>query len=131
MIGKKKKILIIEDDQSIRKMITVPLEDAGYQVTETTNGKAGLAVAQEGGFDAILLDLKMPKLDGIGVLKELKENPPKNSNGPIIVFSSVEFDYVRDEASRLGAAGFLSKSEVDPQGILKTVENHIKSHKPS
>ena len=65
----KPKLLVIDDDESIRKVLTVTLRDAGYQVLSAEDGEKGLKIFAEEEPDIILCDLRMPGMDGISVLK--------------------------------------------------------------
>ncbi|HZE86723.1 MAG TPA: response regulator, partial [Methylomirabilota bacterium] len=72
-----KKILLVDDDQYIREVYLEVLQDAGYDVDTGINGEEGFAKMHQGGYDLILLDIMMPKVDGIGVLDNLAKNPPQ------------------------------------------------------
>ena len=72
MAKKDSKILIIDDDQSIRKVMTVTLQDAGYQVFTAQDGESGLKIFADERPSITLTDLRMPGMDGIEVLKEIK-----------------------------------------------------------
>ena len=97
-----RKILIVEDHPAIRNMLVSLFKNSNYQVTEASDGAIGLAAAQEGNYSAIILDLKMPQMDGFAFMKNLKLNPPTLPNGPIIVFSSASYDYAKQEALNAG-----------------------------
>ncbi len=120
------KILIVEDDQFIREMYTLILTKEGYEVTEAPDGAAGLVEARKGGFDCILLDLMMPQVDGLTVLQELKDNPPKQKNGPIIVLSNLAYSDAKEKALKLGAADFLVKADLDPKEVREAVGKALK-----
>ncbi len=120
-------ILIVEDDQFIREMYVLILTKAGHTVEGALDGKAGLVKAQEGGYDVILLDLMMPNLDGLGFLQELKDNPPKKKNGPIIVLSNLAYGDAKEKAIKLGATDFLVKADLDPKDVRAAVEKALAS----
>lgn len=113
-----KTILIIEDNQAIRGMLRDLLSMSGYAVKEASDGAIGLNVAIRDKVDLIICDLKMPNVDGLTVLEELR----KTSNTPVIIYSSVGFDFAKSEAKRLGAMTFINKDEADPKEVLQTVE---------
>ncbi|HSX24643.1 MAG TPA: response regulator [Candidatus Andersenbacteria bacterium] len=120
------KILIVEDDQFIREMYNLVLQKAGHEVTEALDGKVGLNLATEGGYDVILLDLMMPNLDGLGFLQGLKDNPPKKKNGNIIVLSNLAYSDAKDKAIALGAFDFLVKADLDPKDVRAAVDKALK-----
>lgn len=115
------KILLIDDDESLRQMYTLILGKAGYALVTAQDGVQGLSKARQGGFDLILLDLMMPNLDGIGFLKGIQTELPKQPNGPIVVLSNAGYDAVAKEAESLGAQGFLLKADLLPQDLVREV----------
>lgn len=125
------KILIIEDHPAIRNMLINLFNNSGYEVSEAGDGAVGLQFAQEGGFRAIILDLKMPQVDGFEFMKRLKLTPPKTPNGPIIVFSSHSYDYAKQQALESGAADFILKDDLETIHLVEHVEKIIKEHAPS
>lgn len=120
-----KTILIIEDNDAIRTMLKTTFTDAGYTVTEADNGATGLQYLQTQDFSATILDLKMPQIDGLELLKQIKNRPDLKNPGPLIVYTSVAYDYVRDEVLREGAAAFLNKDAINPKDIVVEVEKLI------
>ena len=77
-------ILIIDDDDAVRDSIAVYLDEVGYQVHQASDGEQGVALQQEIQPDVVLCDLRMPKKDGISVLREINSTSPDT---PIIVIS--------------------------------------------
>lgn len=123
------RILLIEDDDDLRQMYTLIFTKAGYQLETANDGVQGLTNARAGGYQLILLDLMMPKLDGIGFLKELKKQGPKKPNGPIVILSNAGYNKVAEEAMTLGAQGFLLKADLLPHDLVKEVAKYIASRK--
>lgn len=118
-------LLLIEDDEDLRQMYSLIFAKAGYHLDTANDGIQGLAKARQGGYGLILLDLMMPKLDGIGFLKELKKEGPKKPNGPIVVLSNAGYNAVAQEAMTLGAQGFLLKADLLPADLVKEVEKYL------
>lgn len=121
----KQKILILEDDQYTRDVYQEVLTEAGYEVTTAVDGEEGLVKIREGSYSLILLDMMMPKLDGLGVLTSFKENPPKVSNGPIILLTNLAHDPVINKAVALGAKSFLIKSDLNPDQLVAKVKEAL------
>ncbi|MEK7500079.1 MAG: response regulator [Patescibacteria group bacterium] len=119
------KILIVEDDQFIREMYHLILTKDGHDVTDALDGKVGLGLAQEGGFDVILLDLMMPNLDGLGFLQGLKDKPAAKKNGSIIVLSNLAYGDAKQKALDLGASDFLVKADLDPKDVRDAVKKAL------
>jgi len=101
----KIKILLIEDDKSISRFITTALEGNGYKVTSAQNGKEGLSLAASFCPDVVLLDLGLPDIDGLQILKQLRTW----GNVPIIVISARTKEQEKVEALDLGADDYITK----------------------
>lgn len=120
------KILIVDDDLYIRDLYTDILKDAAFEVEAAEDGVKGLEKIRKGGFDLILLDVMMPNLDGLGVLKELKDKPPGVKNGPLVLLTNLAHDPIIKEALNLGASGYLIKSDLNPEQLVVKVKEHLK-----
>jgi len=113
----KPKILIIDDEKSIRDIFTLLLEEKGYAVEAAETGKAGVARARAFRPDAVLLDMNLPDMSGIEVIPRVKEAGP----GVEIVIITA-FGTIRNavEATKLGAYAYLEKP-VDNEELLLTL----------
>lgn len=98
-------ILIIEDDKGIVKMVSLALEQSKYIVTKTGAGKKALELIANKTYDLLLLDLGLPDIDGIDVLKKIREI----SDVPVIIISARFKEEEKVEALELGADDFLTK----------------------
>ena len=116
------RLLVIDDDAIVRDSIVVYLKDSGFQVLEAENGEHGLEIFRERTPDLILCDLRMPKLDGLGVLRRVREESPET---PFIVVSGagVMADVV--EALRLGASDYIIKPIVDLEVLEHAVNRSL------
>ena len=112
-------ILIIDDEKSIRKTLRDILEYEGYKVTEAADGAEGLQKIKDEEFAAILLDVKMPKMDGMEVLKELQAN---SNEVPVIMISGHGTMETAVEAVKKGAYDFVQKP-MDLNRLLVTIRN--------
>lgn len=122
-----KRIIVIDDDIFIRELYEEVLKNEGYDVTVAEDGETGLTKLLEGGFSAVLLDVMMPKLDGIGVLTKLKESPPKQPNGPILLLTNLDHDPMLEKAKELGASQYLLKADVLPPKLIELVKTAVAS----
>jgi len=120
----KKKILLVEDDQFTRELYEEVLKDAGFEVNSAVDGVDGLSKMTLGGYNLILLDVMMPKMDGLDVLRELMNNPPKVKNGPIVLLTNLTNDPVIDTAYGLNAKGHLVKSDITPGELVEHVKKY-------
>lgn len=114
-----KKILIIDDEKSIRKTLREILEYEKYQVEEAADGAEGLAMIQKGKFDIILCDIKMPKMDGMEVLDKILQ---LSSDTPVVMISGHGTIETAVEAVKKGAFDFISKP-LDLNRLLVTLRN--------
>ncbi|MBM4136136.1 MAG: response regulator [Nitrospira sp.] len=109
------KILVVDDDPEIREAISLILEANGYKVVTAQDGIVGLNKLKEDKPDLMILDLLMPRLDGFGVCKELKDPRwAKYANIPIIILSSVREDaskrrYELETGVQLDVADYVEK----------------------
>jgi len=108
----KKRILLIEDDPNTQALYSEVLQGSGFEVKVASDGEEGLAEARKGGFTLILLDIMLPKLDGLGVLTALKAESPATPNGPIIVLTNLSDEVLSKQAIDSGAKGYLIKSDI-------------------
>lgn len=124
-MNKNKKILLIEDDPYTRDVYQEILQNNGFTVTTAEDGQEGLADILEGGFSLILLDVMMPKMDGLQVLANIKGKIPKNQNGPVVLLTNLGHDPIINEALRLGAKAFLIKSELNPDQLVLEINKLV------
>ena len=127
------KILIIDDERGIRNTLREILADEGYEVDVAENGKQGLEMAQAKAYDLIFTDIKMPEMDGMEVLKALKngendENGDAALNGesPVVMISGHGDVETAVQALKIGAYDFLLKP-LDLNRILITTKNALES----
>jgi len=101
------KILVIDDEPHIRRMMRLTLEAAGYEIDEAASGEEGLAHFADGrSYDAVVLDQKLPGMDGLDTLKRLKERAADATVLMVTAYASVELAV---DAMKLGATDFLRK----------------------
>jgi PAS domain S-box-containing protein len=124
MVEEKSKLLVIDDDESIRKVLTVTLRDAGYQVLVAENGEKGLKIFADERPEIILCDLRMPGMDGISVLKEIKARDPDKE---VIVISAYADMDLAVKALQLKASDFITKpiSTTALEVALKRAEERL------
>lgn len=120
----KKKILIIEDDQDVRELYAEVLRDEGFAVDEATDGQSGLAKVLENSYDLLLLDIMLPKFDGLEVLKTIKKKA-EVSGIPVILLTNLGRESIIKEGFSLGADGYLIKSEHTPEEIVDEVKKFL------
>jgi len=117
------KVLCVEDEFFIGELYERALKKAGYQVTNALNGNDGLKLAQTDQYDIILLDLMMPGLTGIEILRVLRDpsKTPKLHGKIIITTNLVQDDTVREEIEKQ-ADGYLIKADITPKELVGFLE---------
>ena len=115
------KILIVDDEPNIRDIIREYLEFENFSCKEAANGSEALAFLKEESFDVIILDIMMPKIDGITVLKELR----KTTNTPVIMLSARGDEYDKLFCFEMGADDYVVKP-FSPKELLARVKNMLR-----
>lgn len=124
-----KKVLIIEDDESIIKLYQTKLTHKGFDVSVARDGKEGVERAKNIKPDIILLDVMMPIMNGFEALKELKKDPD-TANIPVVILSNYGEVGNITEGLNLGASDYLIKAEQTPSDVVDTVINVLKDKGP-
>jgi CheY-like chemotaxis protein len=109
-------VLVIEDDPQYRLTLTAHLEDSGYTVVEAADGLEGMEVFTRARPDIVLTDLRMPKLDWLGVISAVKARSPAT---PVVAITGTRDPLAEENALSLGAWGCLFKPTEDVN-ILET-----------
>lgn len=118
------KILIIEDDYFIRELYERQLKKRGYDVVAAADGAEGLVKAAEVSPNLILLDIMLPKLNGLDLLGTLKAKP-ETKDIPVVLLTNLGQESVIKEGFKLGAKGYLIKSAYTPEQIISEVESFM------
>lgn len=121
----KKRILLIEDDKYTRELYEEVIKGEGYLLDTAVNGEEGLDKIKKGGYNLILLDVMMPKMSGLEVLRTIKNEPPKNQNGPIVILTNLTNDPILNEAYGLNAKDFVVKSDITPGDLVEKIKHYL------
>jgi len=89
-----KKLLIVEDDEFLRDFYQELLTSEGYTVDVAADGEVGWEKIHQGGWNLVLLDIMLPKMDGLHILQNLQAQPAQQKNGPIVVLTNLGHDTV-------------------------------------
>jgi len=121
MTDTNKKILIVEDDKNYLWVISQVLKKEGFILSTAGNGEEGLAVAQKEKPDLILLDITMPKMDGITMSKKLRETDAKV---PIIFLTNMsDVKHIGDAVET--ATDYIVKADISVEGIVARVKERL------
>lgn len=124
------KILIADDDAFLIKIYSTHLQQDGHEVITCTDGQSALeqAISQEP--DVILLDIMLPRMNGLDVLEEIRSSRQTKST-PVICLSNLNQDEDQKAALDLGANEFLIKAKLTPSQIIEVVHKYLKAPKSS
>jgi len=100
------RVLIVDDEKSMRDLLTITLEKAGYDVTAAEGGEAAIEAIRKDSFDTIITDLRMPRVDGMQVLRAARDLSPETA---VIVVTAVASTETAVEAMKLGAYDYITK----------------------
>ncbi len=125
----QRKILIIEDEIFIADLYARQLTKAGYLVKTVNDGTAGLQTLSEEQFDLLLLDIMLPGINGLEVLRQWKVKNP-NSSMVVLLLTNLGQDTVIKEGFQLGAQGYLIKAAYTPDQVLAEVKKALEPQKP-
>ncbi|HEX2571017.1 MAG TPA: response regulator transcription factor [Polyangia bacterium] len=118
--GKGQHLLLVEDDRDLRELMSILLEEAGYAVTTASNGQEALTALGQGLPDLILLDLKMPVMNGLEFARLFRARHARGA--PILVVTAA--DDPQRRANEADADGWLGKP-FDPEALLAAVRQHL------
>ena len=127
MEGYKKKILVIEDNKDLINSYIEALKAGGYDALKALDGYQGLDIMSKnlGSIDLVLLDLMIPGVDGLEVLRTVKDNEEKYGNLPIVILTNMTSENVIKEAFSLGATSYLVKTDLDYEGLIREVSKFL------
>ena len=115
--NKPKKLLIVEDDFFIRDLYGIEARGAGYETVIAADGEEALERAKSSNPDLILMDVMLPKMDGISALKALKADV-QCANIPVVLITNLEDSSKEQEARQAGAKDYLLKIKNTPNMVV-------------
>jgi two-component system chemotaxis response regulator CheY len=113
-------ILTVDDSTSMRQMVSFTLKGAGYEVVESVDGVEALEIAKTRAFDLVVTDVNMPNMDGITLIKELR-NLPDYKFTPLLMLTTESAADKKQEGKAAGATGWIVKP-FDPEQLLSTIK---------
>ena len=118
-----KRILVVEDQEDLRRVLRVLLAKSGFAVVEVADGEAGVAAAKAEHPDLILMDIQLPVLDGHEATRQIKQNPELR-HIPIIVVTSYALSGDDQKAIAAGSDGYVAKP-FSPRQLLATIRKFL------
>ena len=119
------RVLFVEDDPSVAQMYKLKLELDGYDVEVASDGEKALEISRRDRPDIIFLDIRLPKLDGFGVLEALRKEP-KTERLPVVILSNYSENQLIERGLRLGALDYLIKTQTTPAHLSSGLEKWLK-----
>jgi DNA-binding response OmpR family regulator len=125
------KILVADDEMTLRNIYKQMLEEEGYQVDLAEDGERALVLLQEGGYDLVLLDVQMPKMNGMETVEALKRIHSSKPNGPIFFLTNNSDEVTIAKGVDLEIQGYLIKSQYTPDKLVREVNRILNGENPS
>ncbi len=121
-----RRLLVAEDHEVNRRILSLMLEPAGYDLTFAENGQIALDLALQSPFDAILMDMQMPVMDGLQASGFIRSRPGPNQQAPIIALTANAMDHHRDAWKVVGVADFLTKP-IQPETLFNALSSAVEA----
>jgi DNA-binding response OmpR family regulator len=118
------KILVIEDDPYVQRMYKRMFGFQKYQTEIASNGEEGLKIIKKEKPDLVLLDIILPGMNGLEVLKKIRENS-QSKNIPVLMLTNVGEAEMVEEANKLGAQSYMIKANFSPDQVIKEINKYI------
>jgi two-component system, chemotaxis family, chemotaxis protein CheY len=117
-------ILVVDDSASMRQMVSFTLKNAGFDVVDAVDGVDAWEKSSRRQFDVVLTDQNMPRLDGIGLTRQLRASP-KFSSTPILILTTESSDQMKQAGRAAGATGWMVKP-FDPAKLIEVIRKVIR-----
>lgn len=119
------RILLVEDEQALRELYREWLLLDGCEVVEAADGVSGIEAIFHQHPALVVLDIMLPKKDGFEVLKEIRRHP-KTRNLPVVILTSLDQGFEKQQGSKLGANLYIVKTELSPDRLQSAVRDLLK-----
>lgn len=119
----KKKILIVEDEESLLKLESILLTSKGFEVIGVSNGKAALEAVEQDAPDLVLLDIMLPEMDGFEVCKHIKQNPATRQI-PVIMLTAKKTREDMERGREVGADCYITKPFKSAM-VIETIQRYM------
>lgn len=117
-------VLLVEDEVSLREVYTEVLSDSGFVVKGTGDGQEAMSMINAGDWDLLLLDIMLPRMDGIQVLKTINSDPSLKTK-PVVIISNLQDNDIINTCKDLGARDFVVKSAINPSDLVNVVVRYL------
>lgn len=120
--SKAKKILVVEDEKAYARALALKLQHEGFDVQNAYDGEEAINFLKNSDFDLVMLDIVMPKINGFGVLEEMRNLGVKN---PVIILSNLSQDEDKKKIKEYSVKDFIEKSNITIADVISKVKNHL------
>lgn len=117
-------ILLVEDEQYLRELYQEILIEQGYSVDTAADGEEGFNKVKQGGWDLVIMDIILPKMNGLEIMRKIKAEPPLKPNKKIIFLTNLDKDEEIKEALQLGD-GYFIKSQITPGSLISELKGYL------
>lgn len=124
----KYRLLLVEDDLFLRDLYLETIQSAGYTVDNAINGQEAYDKMKMGGYDLVLLDIVLPVMDGIEIMRKLKNETIKAPNKCVVFLTNLDNEADIKAALELGS-GYIIKSQITPADLLNEVKVYLEKVK--
>jgi CheY-like chemotaxis protein len=118
------RILLVEDEQYLRELYQEILAEQGYLVDTAADGEEGFNKVKQGGWDLVILDIILPKMNGLEIMRKIKADPPTKPNRKIVFLTNLDKDEEIKEALQLGD-GYFIKSQITPGSLVNELKSYL------
>jgi DNA-binding response OmpR family regulator len=118
------QILLVEDEQYLRELYKEILTEQGYKVETASDGEEGYNKVKQGGWDLVILDVILPKMNGLEIMRKIKSDPPSKPNKKVFFLTSLDKDEEIKEALQLGD-GYFIKSQITPRTLVNELKPYL------
>lgn len=121
------KILIVEDEKDLLEVYKDTLEANGHEIDTADDGDVAFEKMKQGGYDLVLLDIILPKINGLLIMQKLRELPdPQNPNKSVVFLTNLDRNEEINQGIKL-ADGYLIKSKITPDDLVREVNLYLSS----
>ena len=121
-----RKILVVEDENTLREMYIEKLHREGFEVISAANAKRAIEITKKEKPDLVLLDMLLPEENGIYFLEQLRSSP-KVSKIKVLAFSNYDGADIKKEAEKWKIEAYLIKTDYTPNQVIKKIKKYLKS----
>lgn len=121
-----RKVLVVEDDFFIRELYERALSMFGLMVVTASDGKEAIDIFEKESPDIVLLDVMLPEISGMEVLKFIKNKAKQTGDVPVVMISNLDTDESINEALSLGASSYKVKARVSPLAVAQDIDTLLK-----